>query len=435
MTESGPSIDRSIRKHLIIGISVCGLLIVGLGGWAATAELSGAVIGSGILVVESNVKAVQHPQGGVVGDILVKDGDVVRAGDVVVRLDDTQIRANLGIVTSGLDEATARMARLNAEQADAETVEFPAELIARADDPGVAKLLDGERRLFELRREAREGEKSRLNERIQQLQQEIGGLEGQAEAKATELKLIQEELNGLRDLYEKELVSTTRVKALEREEARLGGERNQLIAAIAQAKGRISETELQIIQIDKNMRSEATREISDLRARAAEYGERQVAATDQLARVDIRAPQDGMVHQLSAHTVGGVIGPGELIMQIVPSNDSLIVETQIAPVDIDQVQVGQEANLRLSALNQRTTPEITGIVRQISADLSQDERTGVGYYTVLLSIPDDQLSLLDGVQLVPGMPVEVFIQTEPRTALSYLTKPLVDQVARAFREE
>jgi membrane fusion protein, type I secretion system len=434
MTEQRSNVERSVRRHLAIGITVCGVLIVGLGGWAATAELSGAVIGSGILEVESNVKAVQHPQGGVVGEIDVEDGDFVGAGDVVIRLDDTQIRANLGIVTSGLDEASARMARLTAEQTGLEAVKFPEDLTARADDPDVAALLAGEQRLFELRLEAREGEKARLKERIQQFHEEVRGLEGQVEAKGRELALIQEELDGLRDLFEKELVSTTRVKALEREEARLGGERNQLIAAIAQAKGKISETELQIIQLDKNMRSDATRELSDLRAKAAEYGERRIAALDQLARVDVRSPQDGMVHQLTVHTVGGVISPGEVIMHIVPKNDSLIVETKIAPTDIDQLQIGQAALLRLSAFNQRTTPEIEGTVSRISADLSEDDRTGAAYYTVIVSISEQELSRLSDVKLLPGMPVEVFFKTAPRTALSYLTKPLFDSSNRAFRE-
>lgn len=435
MKPASPKVETSIRRHLVLGIAICTVLIAGIGGWAATAELSGAVIAPGVLVVESSVKNVQHPQGGVVGAINVGDGDLVGAGDVVMRLDDTQIRSSLGIVNSALDEVTARMARLTAEQTGVPTIAFPDDLLGRGDDSEVTALLAGERRLFELRREAREGQKSQLKERVLQFQEEVRGLDGQAEAKAREIALIQEELAGLRDLFEKELVSTTRVKALEREEARLIGERNQLIAAVAQAKGKIAETELQIIQVDQNMRSEATRELADLRAKAAELGERRVAAMDELARVDIRAPQDGMVHRLAVHTVGGVVAPGELIMQIVPRGDSLIVEAKVSPSDIDQLQIGQPALLRLTAFNQRTTPEIGASVLRISADLAEDERTGASFYTVHLTIPEEELSRLGDVELVPGMPVEAFVETAPRTALSYLTKPLVDQAARAFREE
>jgi len=270
---------------------------------------------------------------------------------------------------------------------------------------------------------------------VHQFNEEIRGLEGQAEATAQEIKLIKEELAGLRDLLEKELVSATRVKALEREEARLGGSRGQLIAAIAQTRGRIAEMNLQIIQIDQDMRSEVTRELGDLRAKAAELGERKIAAVDQLGRIDIRAPQDGMVHQLAVHTVGGVIAPGESIMLIVPNDDSLIVEAKVVPSDIDQLTIGQKAVLRLSAFNQRTTPEISGIISRISADLTEDSRTGASYYTIHIGIPEDEFSQLGSIKLVPGMPVEAFIQTAPRTALSYLTKPLVDQAARAFLEE
>jgi HlyD family secretion protein len=430
-----PPVEKSVRRHLIIGIAVCGVLIGGLGGWAMTAELSGAVIAPGILVVESNVKNVQHLQGGVVGDINVEDGDVVHAGDIVVKLDDTQIQASLGIIDSGLDEANARMARLAAEQAGLETVTFPENLTTRVDGPDVAAVLRGERLLFELSRDARDGQKSQLRERVLQFHEEIRGLTGQAEAKAREIALIQEELDGLRDLFEKELVSTTRVKALEREEARLVGERNQFVAAVAQAKGKIAEVELQIIQVDQDMRAEATRELSDLRAKAAELGERRIAAVDQLARVDIRAPQDGAVHQLAVHTVGGVIAPGEVIMQIVPQDDALIAEAKVSPTDIDQLQVGQEARLRLIAFNQRTTPEIGGLVQRVSADQKEDERTGASYYTVHISIPEAEVARLGQLKLLPGMPVEAFVQTPSRTALSYLTKPLFDQAARAFREE
>lgn len=430
-----PPIHRSIRRHILVGIAICVTLVGGVGGWAASVDIAGAIIAPGVLVVESNVKNVQHPQGGVVGEIKVKDGDFVRTGDVVVRLDDTQIRASLGIITNALDEISARTARLTAEQNGYDNVVFSDDLNDRDDAADIIAVLSGEQRLFELRREARHGQKAQLKERALQFREEIKGLEGQAKAKVREIALIEEELAALSELLEKELVSATRVKALEREEARLDGERGQLVAAIAQANGRIAEMELQIIQIDQDMRSEVAREIAELRTKSSELGERKIAVEDELGRIDIRAPRDGIVHQLAVHTVGGVVGSGESVMLIIPNDDLLIVETRVNPSDIDQLHIGQEAVLRLSAFNQRTTPEIVGAVQRISADLTEDTRTGTRYFTVHMSIPDDKRSQLGSIKLVPGMPVEAFIQTASRTALSYLTKPLIDQGARAFLEE
>ncbi|GKX33854.1 MAG: HlyD family type I secretion periplasmic adaptor subunit [Rhizobiaceae bacterium MnEN-MB40S] len=428
-------VEKSVKRHLFVGIGICAILIGGLGGWAVTAEISGAVVAPGTLVVRSNVKNVQHPQGGVVGAIHVEDGDMVHAGQVVVRLDDTQIQANLAIVTNSIDETAARMTRLGAEQAGQQTLVFSDELTARKDTPAIRTLIDGETRLFKLRREARSGQKSQLRERVLQFRQEIVGLEGQIEAKAREIALINEELSGLRGLFEKQLVSTMRLKVLERDEARLSGERNRLIASIAQTKGKISETELQIIQIDQEMRSNANQELSDLRLKAIEFRERRIAIMDQLSRVDIRAPQAGMVHQLAIHTVGGVIGPGDSIMQIVPQNEPLIAQSMISPADIDQLYIGQEALIRLSAFNQRETPEISGTVRRISADLEEDERTGAQFYAIQITIHKARLKELEPIKLIPGMPVEVFIKSPARTAFSYLTKPLMDQATRAFREQ
>jgi len=434
MTARAP-VFVSIRRHLFAGLAISVFLAGGLGGWAASVELSGAVIAPGVLVVESSVQNVQHPQGGVIGELNVSDGDFVHAGDIVIRLDDTQIRANLGIITSALDEVAARMARLTAEQNGLEAIEFPDDLLTRNDDSNVAALLTGETKLFELRKKARDGQKLQLKQRALQFEEEIRGLDGQVDATAQEIRLISEELEALRDLFEKELVSSTRVKALQREEARLGGHRGQLVAAIAQAKGKIAEMELQIIQIDQDMRSEATGELAELRAKAAEFAERKISAMDQLGRIDIRAPQDGTVHQLAVHTVGGVIGTGESLMLIVPRDDTLLVEAKVTPSDIDQLRIGQRAVLRLSAFNQTTTPEVAGEITGISADLTEDRRTGLSFYTVHMTISEDDLSRLDTVKLLPGMPVEAFIQTAPRTALSYLTKPLVDQASRAFLEE
>ncbi|HZB38472.1 MAG TPA: HlyD family type I secretion periplasmic adaptor subunit [Beijerinckiaceae bacterium] len=425
--------QRSIRRHLLGGLAAVALLAGGVGGLAATTELAGAVIAPGTMVVDSNVKKVQHPTGGVVGELRVRDGDRVKSGDIVVRLDETITQANLAIVVKSLNEMHARLARLEAERDDTADVQFPAELLARSADPEVKRVIDGERNLFQLRRKARSGQKQQLGERIQQLREEIQGITGQAAAKKREIELIGQELEGVRDLWRKNLVQIQRVTALERDSARLEGERGQLIAATAQSKGKISEIELQIIQIDQDLRSEVAKELREVQAKIAELVERKVAAEDQLKRIDIRAPQDGLVHQLVVHTVGGVITPGEAMMLIVPEADNLTVEAKLNPQDIDQVQPGQKAVLRFSTFNQRTTPELNGTVIRVSADLTTDQRSGVSYYTVRISIPEAEVARLGGLKLLPGMPLEAFIQTGDRTVLSYLMKPMADQIARAFR--
>ncbi|MBQ0823849.1 HlyD family type I secretion periplasmic adaptor subunit [Microvirga terrae] len=426
---------RSIRHHTRLALGGVALLVGGLGGWAWTTELSGAVVAPGTVVVDSHVKKVQHPTGGVVGEILARDGDRVRAGDVVIRLDETVARANLAMVAKSIDEMVARKARLEAERDGAEAVRFSEDLVSRAHQPDVADLMSGERRLFDSRREARAGQRSQLRERVAQLAEQIDGTKLQASAKADEIDLIASELTGVQELWKKNLVPITRVTSLKREETRLRGERGQLISTVAQAKGKISETELQILQIDQDLRSEVSTELREVQAKIAEFVERKVAAEDQLKRIDIRAPQNGIVHQLAVHTVGGVIGPGDTLMLVMPEGDELSIEVKVAPQDIDQLRQGLDTVLRLSAFNQRTTPEIKGHVTRIAADLVTDERSGISHYPVRIAIPDTEYERLGTAKLLPGMPVEGFIQTGYRTVFSYLTKPLADNLQRAFREE
>ncbi|MFL5144299.1 MAG: HlyD family type I secretion periplasmic adaptor subunit [Microvirga sp.] len=433
MSKAQSPAQRSIRSHLLGGLAVVALLAGGVGGLAATTELSGAVIAPGSLVVDSNVKKVQHPTGGVVGELRARDGDKVKAGDIVVRLDETITQANLAIVVKSLNELQSRLARLEAERDNVDSIVFPAELLARAGDPELARSMTGERNLFEFRKSARAGQKAQLRERIAQLKEEIQGLTGQVAAKKRETELIGQELEGVRDLWRKNLVQIQRVTALERDAARLEGERGQLIASTAQAKGKISEIELQILQIDQDLRSEVAKDLREVQGKIAELVERKVAAEDQLKRIDIRAPQNGMVHQSTVHTVGGVITPGEAIMLIVPEADALTVEAKLAPQDIDQVRVGQTAALRFSAFSQRTTPELDGVVSRVSADLTTDQRTGAAYYVVRITLSDSEIARLEGLRLVPGMPVEAFIRTGERTVLSYVMKPFTDQITRSFR--
>jgi len=425
----------SIRRHLIVGLAVVVLLAGGLGGWASTAQISGALIAPGSVVVESNVKKVQHPTGGVVGELRARDGDVVKAGDIVVRLDDTVTKASLAIVTKNLDGLLARGARLEAEQRGLDKIVFPKTLLDRVDDPDVKAVTASESKLFEVRVNGRAGQKSQLRERVTQLNEEIAGLTAQEKAKDQEIALVEKELVGVRDLYDKHLVQLTRLTTLERDLARLSGERAQYIASRAQAKGKITETELQIFQIDKDMISDVSKDLRETNDKIGEFVERKITAEDQLRRVDIRAPQDGMVLQSTVHTVGGVITAGDAIMLIVPQADDLQVEAKVNPQDIDKLQVGQKTLLRLSAFNQRTTPELNGFVTRVSPDVTTDQRTGQSYYTIRISMPPEEVARLGDVKLIPGMPVEAFVQTGDRTLISYLIKPLSDQLMRAFREK
>jgi HlyD family secretion protein len=426
---------RSIRLHLIVGLAVVAVLALGLGGWASTAEISGALIAPGSIVVESNVKKVQHPTGGVVGELLARDGDLVKAGDVVVRLDDTVTKANLAIVTKNLNGLWARAARLEAEQRGLDKIVFPPMLLDHADDPEVRDVMASEGKLFDVRTTGRTGQKAQLRERVTQLNEEIAGLVAQEKAKDQEIALVEKELVGVRSLYDLHLVQITRLTTLERDAARLAGERAQFIAARAQAKGKITETELQIIQVDKDLVSDVSKDLRETNDKVGEFVERKVTAEDQLRRIEIRAPQDGMVEQSTVHTVGGVITAGDAIMLIVPQADDLQVEAKVNPQDIDKLQIGQKTLLRLSAFNQRTTPELNGVVSRVSPDVTTDQRTGQSYYTIRVSMPPAEVARLGEAKLIPGMPVESFVQTGDRTMLSYLIKPLHDQLMRAFREK
>jgi HlyD family secretion protein len=437
MKDKSPASPRaSISRHIFAGVVLVGVLAIGLGGWASTAEISGALIAQGSVVVDSNVKKVQHPTGGVVGEVRAHDGDRVKAGDILVRLDETVTRANLSIVTKGLNELYARKARLAAERDGADTLAVPRELAGNVNDRDFNEALASERKLFELRRTARLGQKEQLQQRVKQLQEQITGLTAQQDAKSKEMTLIDQELQGVRDLWAKNLVQLNRLTSLEREEARLQGERGSLIAAAAEAKGKIAEIQLQILQVDQEFTSDVAKELRETDSKIGEYVERKVTAEDQLRRTDIRAPQDGVVFQSTANTVGGVVTAGDPIMLVVPETDTLLVEAKVEPRDIDQVKLGQPVVLRFSAFNMRTTPELNGTVSRIAADTNSDQRTGQSYYLVRISMTAQEVERLGaGVKLTPGMPVEAFIQTGERTMISYLVKPLHDQLMRSFREK
>lgn len=436
MNRVGASALHSIQLHLVVGMILVGCVTFGIGGWAATARIAGAVIGEGVVDVDSSVKKVQHATGGIVAELRVRDGDRVKAGDILVRLDPTQTLANATAISQSVDELLAREARLEAERDGNAEISFPRALLdnAKKANSEAARAIIAERKLFALRRRSRSGQKAQLKERSGGLQEEINGYLGQADAKQKELNLIHQELDGVRTLYARKLVPTTRMVALEREAARLSGERSQLAGMIAQTKGKIAETELQIIQIDQDLRSEVGKDLIDTRSKLSDLAERKIAADDQLKRINIRAPQSGRVHELAVHTVGGVIEPGAQIMLIVPDHDALAVRVKFDPRDIDQVYVGQTVEMRFTAFDQRTTPEVEGRISVVSPDLIQDQRNGRSYYTARVELNAGELAKLGALKVVPGMPVEVFIETPERTVLSYLTKPLQDQAERAMRE-
>ena len=419
-------LDRSLLRHVMAGVATIAFLSIGVGGWASTTDIAGAVIANGQLVVETSVKKVQHPTGGIVGELYVREGDHVKAGDVVVRLDETQTRSELEVILKGLHENAARRARMEAELSGADQVTFPASLTARVKDPEVAHLLKTEAELFFVRKAAREGQKSTLREQATGLREQIAG-------KDKELDWIRKELVGVHELWKKNLVQFTKVVQLERDAARIAGERGALLASIAQ-------TELKILQVDEDVRQDVGKDMADIRAKTSELAEKRVVAEDKVKRIDIRAPQDGVVHQLNVHTVGGVIAPpsvaAEPIMLIVPETDKLIVEAKMQPQDVDQLYVGQSATLRFSAFNQRTTPELNGVLSMVSPDVTVDQKKpDQSYYVIRIKVSDDEVARLGAVKLVPGMPVEAFVKTDERTVISYLVKPLKDQVMRAFREK
>jgi HlyD family secretion protein len=430
---TGPA--TTLRRHMLAGFALLVLLVGGLGSWAATAQIGGAVLASGTVVVDSNVKKVQHLTGGIVGELRVKDGAQVAAGDLLMRLDDTIVRTNLQIVLGQLDQITARQVRLKAERDGAYEIKFPDALWSSSDKGQIAEISDGEKKLFESRRSARAGQKAQLTERIAQYREEVIALTSQRGAKTRELELIGVELKAQKSLWEQNLLPISKYTALQRDQARIEGERGALSAQAAQSKGKIAEIELQILQIDNELRSEVMKDLRETQAKESELAERKVAATDQLRRIDIRAPQAGVVHQMSVHTVGGVVAQGETVMLIVPASDRLVIEARIAPQDIDHVRPGQTAHIRFPAFNQRTTPEFDAIVERVSADAARDTQLNQSYFVARLVLPEDQLKRMGALKLQAGMPAEIHLRTTDRTAISYLMKPLQDQFARAFKEQ
>ncbi|XWN33340.1 MAG: HlyD family type I secretion periplasmic adaptor subunit [Devosia sp.] len=428
-------VDRS-RHAIAIGLVASVLLVGGFGSWAASAKLSGAVVTHGKVVVASDLKMVQHPDGGIVGAIHVKNGDRVAAGDVVLTLDDALLKANRTLVDDQLVALDAKLARLTAERDGRTDLELSEELAARRGEDKIDHALAAQRAVMDARKMTFAGEASALREQIAQRQQEIDGLTSQRKAKDEEVALIEDELVGLDTLYNKGLVPKTRITALKRERTALLGASGSLSSQIAVARGRISEIQLQILQLEKTTTREVMSEISSLLPQMAQLKERRAAADLQLARVDVRAPVDGIVHELSAHTVGGVVAAGQTLMQLVPDADTLVVSANVAPEDINNVTLGQASALVISAFDQKVLPRLDSTVTFVSPDLKTDPATGISSYEVRVTLDDNAaVELADrNLALLPGMPAEVYMATGERTMANYLLDPLAKQIRNTFRE-
>ena len=412
------------------------LLAGGLGGWAATAKLKGAVISSGHLRVESQRQVVQHLDGGIVSEILVREGDVVGAGEVLIRLDGTTLHSELAVMESQLYELMARRGRLTAEQTDKLAITFDPELLEVAGtDPEVRDLVDGQTSLFEARLRTMRRETEVMRERQSQIHEQITGSEAEIKSLRRQSDLIEEELVGQRMLFAKGLAQASRVLSLEREAARLAGQRGQGVAQAAQLKGQISELEIELLRLEASRREDAITKLRDLGFRELEMKERRIALNERLARLDVRAPLGGVVLDMTVFALKSVIRAAEPMLYIVPSDSDLVVDAQVDPIHIDSVRVGQEAVLRFSAFNTRTTPELFGTVSKVSPDAFIDEATKRSYYRAEVQLGEGELLKLEGQELVAGMPVEVFIQTGERTPINYLLKPITDYFNRAVREE
>lgn len=427
---------RSVQRNLLAGTAGILLVFGGVGGWAATTELSSAVVSSGTLVVEGNAKKVQHPEGGIVTELLVHEGQQVTAGETIIRMDGTAARAGLATVEKNIIQLLARQARLEAERDGIITVEAPEELKNRLHTGDATPLMSSERRLFMDRRSSRDGQKAQLAEQVDQLREQITGLEVQRQANDDEMTLIAKELEGKRRLYELGVITLNQVNTLDRNATRLRGEGGQLVASIATSRGKIAELELQVLQVDQELRTEVAAELRDVANQLATLAEDEVTARDRLKHTVVKAPISGVVHLLSVHTVGGVVTTAETLMEIVPQSSALTVEARISPQDIDQIAIGQTTRLRFTAFNRNTTPELSGLVIRTSADLETDQITGASFYRAAIVIPESEgKNLPKSLALLPGMPVETFIKTGDRSVASYFLKPIRDHANRIFRED
>ena len=426
----------SARRPVIIGTLTLLLLVVGFGGWGVLSQISGAVVASGQIEVDQNRQIVQHPDGGVVANILVKEGDVVEKGQVLLQLDPTLERSELAIIEDQLYELLARRGRLEAERDGNLDIAFEPDLIAVAQkDASINELVDGQRRLFGARSASIANQVKQLEKRKLQIRNQIVGLSAQQDAIDTQLELVKKELEDQQQLLKKGLAQATRVLSLERAQARFQGEAGDLAARAAEYEGRITEIDIEINTLQTTRREEAISQLRDQQYRALELEERVRALREKLARMEITAPVSGIVYGLTVFTPRSVLRSADPVLYIIPQDRPLIIAAQVEPIHIDEVFVGQDVVLRFSALDQRTTPELNGKVVQISADTFEDQSTQMPFYKAKITLSEgEQSKISEGVTLIPGMPVETFVKTRERSPLAYLVKPLSDYFVKALRE-
>lgn len=432
--QSQAKVPVSTRNYAVAGYICLALLVGGVGGWTALASVAGAVIAPGNVVVSSNSKKVQHVDGGIVSRISVTDGDRVAAGQVLIRLDDTETKSNLAIARRQLVEMKARAARSSAERLASQDIHYPEELREMAMTYGLTDVLDGQRDLLQRRLESVENRSRQLDQRIQQFSEQIAGLVAQQEAIEKQVAFIDDELVDARSLQQKGLLRKTRLLELERNKARLLGERGKLISDVASTKVRITETRERQLQLTADLVREAETELRDAEAKTAELQQRVIQASARLKRIAITAPTAGVVDKLTVFTEGGVVAAGEPIMFIVPVEDKLVVEARVPSENIDEVKEGQDAKVRMAAFDADETPELDAKVTFVSADATvHPEGRTPPFYKIRLELGDQELKKLNGQELVPGMPADVFLQTGERTVMNYLLKPFKDQLARTFK--
>lgn len=426
---AGERLRRRTRRALVL----IGALLLALLGLATVLQVGGAVVGAGEVAVESSVKTISHPTGGTIAAVLVRDGDHVRAGQELMRFDTSVSQVGSASAAEGREQLLARRARLEAER-DATPIRFPAELTG-SKDPRVQEMVARELRLFNLRGTERRGTLDLLAQRVRQSESEIASYQAQIAAIEQQMVLIKPELAGLRKLQEKQLVTINRVNQMERTAVQLEGSKAALESNIAQSRARISETREQMLNVDKQVRSEAGTQLAEVNAQLNDQNVRVASAHDAFTRSVIRAPQSGTVDKIAYTTIGSAVPPTQPIMQIVPDRDELIVEARIRPQDVDQIRVGQNARITFSGLNRQLTPDIPGKLVFVSAELAREQQTGQAYYRVKVQLDAEALARAPGIVLKAGMPAEVFIQTGDRSILSFMLKPLLDQIRYALREE
>jgi HlyD family secretion protein len=427
---------HELRRPIRAGILLVALFFGGLGWWAANAPLAGAAIASGVVSPDGSRRTVQHLEGGIIRDILGQDGSMVRAGEPLILLEDVQARAGFDVLQTRFYTLAATQARLLAEQSAAASVRFPDWLIdATTAHPTALEAMVAQRAMFDARAKALAERKGILRQRIEQLREEIAGLEAQIGADSRQIVLIDEEIQGVEQLYRKGLERKARLLALQRARADIEGNRAERRARIARAEQAIGEAELQIIAQDTAQLEAINEEASRIQSELAEIEQRLAASRDVLERTVLPAPVDGTVVALRFRTPGGVIRPGEPVLEIVPDDEELLIDARLSPLDIDVVRAGLPARVVLPAFQQRNLPQIEGRVRQVAADASDDPQTGKRFFAVRIEIEPGQLAALEpALELTPGMPAEVYITTGERTALDYLLSPFYDSLRRAFRE-